>query len=109
MTADGCPACGGELQSLGTLGSRRHHRCRACGIEVSEAVVAKVTCAICADEVEANAVRLEPLGRNGALVRVCVDCRSDHPRTGRVPAFNGGHAPQSPGTASNGGRPKGLK
>lgn len=27
--------CGGELESLGTLGAREHFRCRACGVGYS--------------------------------------------------------------------------
>ena len=26
-----CPSCGGDLQSLGTLGNLEHYRCRHCG------------------------------------------------------------------------------
>jgi tRNA(Ile2) C34 agmatinyltransferase TiaS len=31
----GCSECGGEMQSLGTLGSKHWFRCRACGSEES--------------------------------------------------------------------------
>jgi hypothetical protein len=30
-----CSACGGELESLGTLGNRAHYRCRRCGLDSS--------------------------------------------------------------------------
>ncbi len=30
-----CEACGGELQLLGTLGTRTHYRCRNCGLDSS--------------------------------------------------------------------------
>lgn len=30
-----CPVCGGEGESLGSLGGRVHYRCRACGMEYS--------------------------------------------------------------------------
>jgi len=31
-----CGACGGELTSLGTLGNRKHYRCRNCGADQSK-------------------------------------------------------------------------
>lgn len=33
-----CPTCGGELNELGTLGRRKHFRCRNCGMESSRDV-----------------------------------------------------------------------
>lgn len=31
-----CPACGASNVPMGVLGTRRHYRCRDCGIEWSE-------------------------------------------------------------------------
>ena len=31
--ASGCSVCGGELQLLGSLGSKTWYRCRACGVD----------------------------------------------------------------------------
>lgn len=50
-------------------------------------------CGICADPT--NSVVMEPLGRNGALVAVCVECRTKHPR-------EGGYAFDSGGTIARG-------
>ena len=36
-----CPACGGEGGDMGVLGSRRHFRCRQCGIDFSKTASAK--------------------------------------------------------------------
>lgn len=30
-----CLACGGQLEPLGSLGNRRHYRCRNCGLDTS--------------------------------------------------------------------------
>ena len=35
-TDEGCPACGGPVTLLGTLGKRKHFRCRNCGLDSSE-------------------------------------------------------------------------
>ncbi len=42
-------------------------------------------CAIC---VNRPGTHLEPLGRNDAMVRICDECASEHPRAGRY-AFAG--------------------
>ena len=43
-------------------------------------------CAICTEE--SPDLVLRPLGRDGALVRVCPDCDTLHPRSGRY-SFDG--------------------
>jgi hypothetical protein len=45
------------------------------------------TCALCTDEIT-GATHREPFGRDGALVNVCSDCSSVHPRSGRY-GFSG--------------------
>ncbi len=33
---ESCPACAGPLVELGTLGARKHFRCRDCGLDASQ-------------------------------------------------------------------------
>ncbi len=44
-------------------------------------------CAICCADVSGQPERLEPLGKAGALVRVCDDCATEVPREARGPRY----------------------
>ena len=55
------------------------------------------TCAICASAAAAGTGGVAPIGRGGALVRVCVRCETEHPRQNGY-SFNGsGSASQGVG------------
>lgn len=106
-----CPVCTtGELYSLGDLGSRRHYRCRACGVECSEEVEREVTCAICTEPGPASSMAREPLGIGGALVNVCADCNTRDAGDGyafSTSSRTGGgglHAPVGSGNKRKGAR-----